>query len=140
MGRGDCNADIVKYLVVQPEEGASITGSTSDFTVGGNLYVCSGTTFTDVIDPCTTGVTINSNFTVYSASTQPVSDGTKTLGTPTRRWRDVNTVSGTSTVWTSTNTVITPNLDLGQDTLGNTRIITADNSVIQNDILNGGSY
>lgn len=137
---GECNADIVKYTVVQPSPGSDITGSTSNFTVGGDLYVCSGTTFTDTINPCTSGVTINNNFTVYEDETVPTSDGTKSLGTPIRRWRNVNTVSGTSTVWTSTNSVITPNLDLGNDTLGNSRTITADNSVIQNDILLGGSY
>jgi hypothetical protein len=62
------------------------------------------------------------------------------LGTPSRRFRDVNTVSGTSTVWTSTNQVITPNLNLGLDGLGNQRTITANNSVIQNDILDGDTY
>jgi hypothetical protein len=36
--------------------------------------------------------------------------------------------------------VISPELDLGNDSLGNPRIINADNSVIQNDILNGGSF
>jgi hypothetical protein len=140
MSRGDCNADIVKYLVVQPSQGSTITGSTGDFIVGSNLYVCSGTTFTDIIDPCTTGVTINSNFTVFPQRTLPTSDGTKDLGSPIRRFRNINTISGTSTVWTSTDRVITPNLDLGLDSQSNSRIITADNSVIQDDILNGGSY
>jgi hypothetical protein len=134
MSNKHCGPDVVKYFVVEPSTGGSTTGAT------GNFYVCSGTTFTDVIDPCSTGVTINSNFSVYQNATLPTSDGTKDLGSPVRRFRDINTISGTSTVWTSTDRVITPNLDLGLDGLGNPRIITADNSVIQNDILNGGSY
>jgi len=60
--------------------------------------------------------------------------------TPIKRFRDINTVSGTTTVWTSTIKVYTPELDLGLDSLGNQRTITANNSVIQNDILNGGIF
>ena len=70
----------------------------------------------------------------------PNIDDSINLGIPSRRFRDVNTVSGTSTVWTSTNQVITPNLNLGLDSQGNPRVITADNSVIQYDILLGGNY
>ena len=71
---------------------------------------------------------------------EPSFDGIIDLGTPIKRFRDINTISGTSTVWTSTNEVNTPNLNLGLDTSGNTRIITADNSIIQGDGLLGGSY
>jgi hypothetical protein len=57
-----------------------------------------------------------------------------------QRFRSINTVSGGSTVWTSTYSVNTPNLDLGLDSSGNTRIITADSSVIQDDLLFGGTF
>jgi hypothetical protein len=70
----------------------------------------------------------------------PESDGQINIGTPIRRFRDVNTISGTSTVWTSTNVVNTPNLNLGFDSMANERIITANNSVIEDDILFGGDY
>jgi len=70
----------------------------------------------------------------------PQNDGEINIGTPIRRFRDVNTISGTSTVWTSTNVVNTPNLNLGLDSTGEPRIITANNSVIQDDILLGGGY
>lgn len=62
------------------------------------------------------------------------------LGTPLIRFRNINTVSGVSTYWTANISISTPNLDLGLDSLGNPRIITADNSIIQNDFLNGGIY
>ena len=72
----DCKSDIVKYYVVQPTTPTGvITGSTGDFIVGKDLYICSGTTFTDVIDPCNTGVTINSNVTFSQQQIIPTSDG-----------------------------------------------------------------
>lgn len=70
----------------------------------------------------------------------PESDNVINIGTPIKRFRDINTVSGTSTVWTSTIQVITPNLNLGLDSGNNQRTITADNSILQNDILFGGTY
>jgi hypothetical protein len=146
MGGNGCNSEIVKYYVVQPAGGGgSITGSTGDFIVGGDLFVCGtgSTIYTNTIEPCdpNSGVTISNITTFYpNGNILPTNDNVVNLGTPSRRFRDVNTVSGTSTVWTSTNQVITPNLNLGLDGLGNQRTITANNSVIQNDILDGDTY
>jgi hypothetical protein len=70
----------------------------------------------------------------------PVLDDTINLGTPIKRFRDINTNSGTSTYWTSTYSISTPILDLGLDSSGNTRQITANNSIIQNDRLLGGIF
>ena len=163
MSNRQCGPDIVKYFVVEPSDVISISGATGDF------YVCSGTTFVNTISGCTGDVNLNGTIfggdgSVLFNSTISACTGIYTsnlygcspitlhddllpnqtdvldLGTPIRRFRDVNTVSGTSTVWTSTNVVNTPNLNLGLDSDNNQRTITADNSVIQNDILNGGSY
>lgn len=82
---------------------------------------------------CNTGVTIHSNFT-------PAVDNSVDLGTPVKRFRDINTVSGTTSYWTATVKVISPELDLGLDSLGNPRKITADSSIIQNDTLLGGTF
>jgi hypothetical protein len=141
----NCNSEIVKYFVVQPEP-PSFTGQTinGDLYVTGDIFNCgtgsTNTVFTDNVDECTSGVTINSNFTVYGDDVVPTSDNVRNLGTPTRRWRNVNTVSGTSTVWTSTSVINTPNLNLGLDSLSNSRIITANNSIIQDDCLDAGGY
>jgi hypothetical protein len=62
------------------------------------------------------------------------------LGSPIKRFRDINTISGTTSYWTATVKVISPEIDLGFDTLGNSRIITADSSVIQGDTLLGGTF
>jgi len=70
----------------------------------------------------------------------PKIDNTLDLGSPIRRFRTVNSVSGMSTYWTATSKVTTPNLDLGLDSQGNSRIITANNSIIQNDCLSSGVY
>lgn len=70
----------------------------------------------------------------------PNNDNELSLGTPSFRFREINTYSGTSTYWVSTNSVTTPNLNLGLDSLNNNRLITANNSIIQDDILNGGTF
>ena len=75
-----------------------------------------------------------------SKSIVPLIDAMNDLGVPSLRFRNINTLSGVSSVWTSTEKVITPEIDLGLDSLGNSRIITANNSIIQNDDINGGYY
>ena len=69
-----------------------------------------------------------------SKSIVPLIDAMNDLGVPSLRFRNINTLSGVSSVWTSTEKVITPEIDLGLDSLGNSRIITANNSIIQNEL------
>lgn len=98
-----------------------------------SLSACTIVT-TDEINSCSlSGITL-------SDSLLPINDGTIDLGTPSRRFRDVNTISGTTTVWAATGIIYTPILDLGLDLSGDTRQITAENSIIQDDILNGGIW
>jgi len=80
-----------------------------------------------------TGITLSSDIT-------PNSDNNINLGSPIKRFREINTVSGTSTIWSATTKIYTPEIDLGLDSSGNTRTINADNSIIQYDILNGGNF
>ncbi len=82
---------------------------------------------------------VTTNINIYS-DILPDSDNTINLGSNLKRFRDINTVSGTSSYWTSTIKVSTPELDLGYDNSGDLRIINANNSIIQNDILIGGLY
>ena len=103
----------------------------TNITLSGVLSACTGI-YTSNLYGCSP-ITIHDDLL-------PLNDGGSDLGTPVKRFRDVNTISGTSTVWTSTNRIITPELDLGLDSSGNTRTITANNSIIQDDILNGGDY
>jgi hypothetical protein len=55
MSNRHCGPDIVKYFVVEPSTGGSITGSTTDF------FVCDGVLFTNTISGCTDNVNINGN-------------------------------------------------------------------------------
>ena len=124
--------------------GATFSGSTLILTKndGNSLF----STFTgNTSGDCITELYVSNIYGCGSVVTIhqdliPISDNLINIGTPTMRFRDVNTVSGTSTTWTSTNSVITPNLNLGLDSSGNTRTITANNSVIQDDILFGGGF
>lgn len=103
----------------------------STFTGGtGN---CINELYIENLYDCVSGITLHGDIT-------PVTDNTINLGTPIKRFRDINTVSGTTTIWTATTRVYTPELDLGLDGLGNQRTITANNSIIQDDILNGGTF
>jgi hypothetical protein len=107
------------------------------FNSGGTFTGGTGSCITDLyienLHDCVSGITLHGDIT-------PVTDNTINFGTPIKRFRDINTVSGTTTVWSATTRVYTPELDLGLDSLGNSRIITANNSVIQDDILNGGTF
>ena len=109
-----------------------------DFTTGGGTFTggsgnCITELYVEDIFSCNTGVTIHNDFT-------PSSDNTINLGTPVKRYRDINTVSGTTTIWSATTRVYTPELDLGLDSNSESRVMNANNSVLQNDILNGGSF
>jgi hypothetical protein len=148
------NSNIKKNYIVTSTEIDILSACTGFYT--NNIYTCSGDTISiqspfldtntviaDTLSACTAIYTSNiygcSPITIHD-DLLPNSGDTLNLGTPIKRFRDINTVSGTSTVWTSTNVVNTPNLNLGLDSLGNNRVINANNSVIQNDILNGGIF
>ena len=109
----------------------------SNFNPGGSFTGGTGSCITELyienLYDCVSGITLHGDII-------PVTDNTINLGTPLKRFRDINTVSGTTTVWTATTSVYTPNLDLGLDGLGNSRVITANNSIIQDDTLNGGAF
>jgi hypothetical protein len=104
---------------------------------GGSFTGGSGNCITELyveeIFTCNTGVTLHSSIT-------PAIDDSINLGSPIKRFRDINTISGTTSYWTANVRVISPEIDLGLDSLGNSRIITADSSVIQDDTLLGGTF
>lgn len=132
MGYFFSTSDINQTFIIEP---LSITGDTPTITACTAVY-------TNRLVSCDdNGVTIFlSDKIEVSSSIVPFIDAMNDLGIPSLRFRSVNTVSGTSSVWTSTEKIITPELNLGMDSLGNIRIITANSSIIQNDDLNGGDY
>lgn len=115
------------------------TDTLSAYTVSLSPIVFSGGSGSCITDLYVTNIYGCSPIVIHD-TIQPFIDGTTDLGIPSKRFREINTLSGNSTVWTSTISVNTPNLNLGVDISGETRIITADNSIIQNDTLFGGTY
>ena len=112
------------YIVTNTNEFDTFTACTGVWT--SNIYGCSPITIQDQL--------------ILKGDTSPNSDNTINLGSTLNRFRDINTVSGTSSVWTSTVKVITPSIDLGLDSNNESRIINSNNSIMQNDFLLGGSY
>ena len=125
------HSDINETFIIEPEQ---LTGSTI-------VSACTGV-FTNTIYSCSGDSQINlfSGVTQFNTNIEPNTDATIDVGTPIKRFRNINTVSGTSTVWTSTIKVTTPILDFGNDSQGNLRQITANNSIIQDDTLLGGNF
>ena len=98
------------------------------------------TTYSNLITDCSGGtITFDSNLEIVD-NIFPLTDLTSDIGTPLKRFREVNAYSGNTSIWIATQTVITPSLDLGLDSMSNTRIINANNSIIQDDTLLGGTY
>jgi len=125
------HSDINETFIIEPEGNSGstiISACTAVFT--NSVISCSGDS---QINLSTGVIEIDSNL-------EPNVDANLDLGSSVRRFRNISTVSGTSTVWTSTIKVTTPTLDLGIDSQGNVRQITANNSIIQDDSLLGGTY
>lgn len=102
-----------------------ITLSTGNIIFDGNLYT----------DDNLTASNIN-----VASSIVPTQDNIVNIGTPLSRFRNINVYSGVTSIWSATTIVHSPILDLGFDSLGNHRILTADSSVLDSDILLGGGY
>lgn len=126
------SSSINQMFIIEP---MSLTGGTPVISACTAIY-------TNTIISCSgdAEIILGTGQTIFNTSIIPLLDATIDVGIPLQRFRDVNTVSGTSSVWTSTISVTTPLLNLGLDSSGNTRQITADNSIIQDDFLNGGIY
>ena len=125
------HSDINETFIIEPAE-----------LSGGTIVSACTAVFTNSVISCESDTQINlySGLTEFNTNLVPQSDATIDVGTTVTRFRNVNTVSGNSTVWSSSIKVITPTLDLGNDSQGNARQITADNSIIKDDTLLGGTY
>ena len=125
------------YYKLNPEPWVGDISDWSDFLQVDPFTGGSGNCVTELyvenVFSCNTGVTIHNDFI-------PSGDNTIDLGTTITRFRDINTVNGYGTIWSATTRVYTPELDLGLDGDGNIRKITANNSIIQDDTLNGGTF
>jgi hypothetical protein len=82
----------------------------------------------------------SSGITFNSSTLNPSIDNNFDIGSPVKRFRNINSVSGTTSIWSVCDVVNTPSLNLGIDSNNESRLITANNSVIQYDTLVGGDY
>lgn len=124
---------INKIFIIEP---ISFTGGTPTISACTSVY-------TNEIASCSgdTEILLTSGATVFNTNLVPVNDGTLSVGVSgTRRFREINSISGTTSVWVAQTRVEAPILSLGLDSSGNTRQITADNSIVEDDILFGGDY
>jgi hypothetical protein len=126
-------SDINQTFIIEP---FATTGDTTPI-----ISACTAVYSNRLISCDDNGTTIFLSDNVeVSKSIVPLIDAMNDLGIPSLRFRGINTVSGTSSVWNSTEKIITPEIHLGLDSQGNNRVITADSSIIQNDDINGGDY
>lgn len=74
----------------------------------------------------------------------PNTDNTLDIGLINKRFRSINTVSGSSTYWTSQNGTINSlsasTINLGLDLSNNERILTAETVILGNDTLISGFF
>jgi len=115
-------------------EAVEVTGDTS-------VSACTAV-YTNKIESCSgdTEVLLTDGATIFNTNLEPKNDSSLGIGSKTKRFREINVVSGTTSLWVSETKVKTPEIDFGDDSLGNSRKITANNSIIQDDCLFGGTY
>jgi hypothetical protein len=95
----------------------------------------------NIIEACDSDNTIilTSGETQFNKTITPINNDID-LGLNNKRFRNINSISGNTSYWESTIKITTPVLDLGLDLSGDIRKITAENSIIVDDILFGGNY
>ena len=132
MSCANSSGNINKTFIIEP---LSVTGDASTVTACTVVY-------TNKVESCSgdTEILLTQGSAQFNTDITPTTDGNGAVGTPTRRFRELNSISGNTSVWVAQQRVETPNLYLGVDTSGNSRTITADNSIIQDDCLLGGTY
>jgi hypothetical protein len=128
MSRTNNHSDINQTFIISAPEQLASSGCT-------NVY-------TNRLINCENGAVIylGRTQTIFNTNIVPETTDFIVLGTPLKRFRDINVMSGTTSVWAVTEKVKTPTLALGLDANGENREINAQNSIIQYDSLNGGEY
>lgn len=123
---------INQTFVIQP---LYLTGASVTYTAATGVY-----TNQLVSVDGNSNIQMGTGNTTFNTNIMASGDNTVNLGSIIKRFRNINTVSGMTSVWNVSTTLISPNLNLGVDSDGLTRIITADNSIIEEDALIGGNY
>lgn len=113
----------------------------------GNILSACTSVYTNEVLSCSgdSTVQLKQGETNFNTDITPKSDKKLKVGRRTKRFRELNTVSGTSTVWSSTTInskrVNTETVDLGYDNTANEqRILNKDTSILKSDKILGGNY
>jgi len=126
------NCNLPAPTDICPIKANSITACDSD----NSILLTSGATIfnkTIIIEDITINGSLNTDII-------PKINDTLELGSPIKRFRGINTYSGTTTIWNVNEVVNTPEVNLGVDSLGISRVLNANNSILENDYLIGGTY
>lgn len=125
-------ANINETFVIEP---MFMTGESATWTA------CTGV-YTNLLASCdgNAEIILSTGQTIFNTSIVPLSNGVINLGSNSYNFATLYALSGLTSYWSATTSVTTPTLNLGLDSLSNSRILTADNSILQGDILDGGSY
>jgi len=125
-------SNINKTFIIEPQ---SVTGDTPTLTACTAIY-------TNEVVSCSgdTTISLTDGATIFNTDIVPLDDDNISLGQIGKRFRNINSISGSTSVWVATTRIETPEIRLGIDSSGNTRTITANNSIIQDDCLFGGTY
>lgn len=126
-------SNINETFIIEP---VFLTGNSTTWSACTGLYTnmvisCDSALYMQ-FDSSLSAITSNANLV-------PSQDNVYSLGSPTKRYRQINTMSGSSTFWAITN-LSAGTINLGNDLSGNPRIITPDTIILNQDLLSSGFY
>lgn len=133
-------------LVIARNDGINLSTFINNFTgLTVNGILSANTTYTNQINSLSGDSSIIMGTGEISITqTLTPANGNVDLGFNLKRFRAINTISGSSSYWNSTTMTVgslTANtIDLGFDSGGDRRILTADSSVLKDDTLIPGFY
>jgi hypothetical protein len=128
MNKGKKSLSIIETYIVEPNSGIDVYSACTGFYTN-TVISCSGDS----------KITLG-NYIEINKDLLPEESNILRIGTLQRRFREVNSVSG-QTIWFKVeNRLETPEINLGKDIENNDRIITAETSILRNDILIGGTF
>lgn len=134
MNYNNSSQSIYKTFIFKPIE---YTGDTTSFSACTSIH-------TNEVVSCSgdSKVQLGAGEIRINNDLLPKVDNTTSVGSKQKRFRAINTYSGTASVWTGEVRVVTPTVELVNPDPNSTndREITYDSSVLNGDTLSGGTY
>ena len=130
------NSNINETFIVEP---VFLTGDSV-------VYSACSAFYTNNVVSCDSiaSIYLGDIYVEFNVSLIPETDNSIDVGLPAKRFRTINSVSGTSTYWTSQEANILnltgSTINLGLDSENNMRILTANSVILKDDTLTSGFY